>query len=52
MLGLEYGDLLGWALIAAAGVYTLTQARLPLGAAVAAAALAGIMTKTVLLELV
>jgi hypothetical protein len=51
MYGLEYSDLLGWALIAAAGVYAVMHARVPLGAAVAAAALAGMLTKTVLLEL-
>lgn len=52
MPGLEYGDLLGWALIAAAGVYVVAQSRVPLGLAVTGAALAAMLTKAVLLELV
>lgn len=52
MPGLEYGDLPGWALIAAAGVYAVAQSRVPLGLAVTGAALAAMLTRTVLLELV
>lgn len=51
MLGLEYGDLMGWALIAAAAAYSVSIVRIPMGAAVTAAALAALLTKTVLLEL-
>lgn len=52
MLGLEYGDLLGWALIAAAAVFVVAESRVSLGLAVTGAALAGMLTKTVLLGVV
>lgn len=49
MSGIDYGDLFAWMLIAAGGAFALTSTRLPMGAAIAAAALTGMVTKTLLL---
>lgn len=45
-------DLVAWALIAASGAYALTAQWMPNGAAVVMAALAALLTKTALLDLV
>lgn len=48
---LQYAAPLGWAIIAAGAIFALLRQRVGLGGAVGAAALAGFVAKTVLLDL-
>ncbi|MDB5413138.1 MAG: hypothetical protein JWR10_1473 [Rubritepida sp.] len=48
----EYGDLFAWALIVGGGAFALAHRWMPVGAAIATAALAAMLVKSVLLELV
>jgi hypothetical protein len=52
MTGIDSGDVIAWTLIAAGAAWALTARRLPMGAALAAAALAAMMTKGALVGLV
>ncbi|UPY36555.1 hypothetical protein [Sediminicoccus sp. KRV36] len=52
MTGMDSGDVFAWALIAAGAAWALTARRLPMGAALAAAALAAMVTKGALFGLV
>lgn len=52
MTGIDSGDVVAWALIAAGAAWALTARRLPVGAALAAAALAAMLTKGALVGLV
>ncbi len=52
MDGIDSGDVIAWALIAAGAAWALTSRRMPMGAALAAAALAAMVTKGALVGLV
>lgn len=52
MSGIDSGDVVAWALIAAGAAWVLTARRMPLGAALAAAALAAMVTKGALIGFV
>jgi hypothetical protein len=52
MTGIDSGDVLAWALIAAGAVWALTSRHMSLGPALAAAALAAMITKGALVGFV
>jgi hypothetical protein len=49
---LQYASPLGWGIIAAGAIFAAAHGRLGTGGAVAAAALAGFMAKTMLLDMI